>query len=293
MCLVGGTIEDGMGRLHFSCCLVQGRQRTGPSPQRIFTLIRGQPRPSKSRGRTSSHITPLLPYTSRTPGQAAEARWHNAANLSEAGSSSWRIRRGRSAAWPPDQAAAVSSANQRGKHAHGPRPTVQSLGAAGVGRSDLFSQIWTKWKRGDNRLSSSRGSRGGQEPELAGTVTNSSVAGLHTMYPNLSSGCTQRAGRPLQESKRTMRSTPDNSLAVRKEKEGQLEEQIPAPPTGWLSAHSCHAQCQAGEEAFRVWGSFLRWRGSAMRSRQGLDTHLDRRTSLTGTRERMSTIRSS
>ena len=43
----------------------------------------------------------------------------------------------------------------------------------------------------------------------------------------------------------------------------------------------------------RVWGSFLWLRGSVMRSRQALETHLQRQRDLIGTRERISTRGSS
>uniref|UniRef100_A0A8R7RBU0 Uncharacterized protein n=1 Tax=Triticum urartu TaxID=4572 RepID=A0A8R7RBU0_TRIUA len=43
----------------------------------------------------------------------------------------------------------------------------------------------------------------------------------------------------------------------------------------------------------RVWGSFLRWSGWWMRLSQWLETHLKRQSDLAGTRERISTRRSS
>jgi hypothetical protein len=43
----------------------------------------------------------------------------------------------------------------------------------------------------------------------------------------------------------------------------------------------------------RVWGSFIRWTGCEMRSRQVADTHLKRQTDLAGRRERISMTRSS
>ena len=43
----------------------------------------------------------------------------------------------------------------------------------------------------------------------------------------------------------------------------------------------------------RVWASFLRWLRSLVRPSQCLETHLKRQSVLAGTRERMSTMRSS
>jgi hypothetical protein len=85
--------------------------------------------------------------------------------------------------------------------------------------------------------------------------------------------CLKRT-RPLQESLSQI--WPMMGSFFRKEKEGSTEGRI--PPTRLMKSPARKNPC-------RVWGSFLRRRGSAMRSRQRLETHLDRWRSLAGTRE--------
>ena len=127
-----GATEDGTvppANIHVDSRSAPSLQIEGtdlvPHPRRCFCLPRGR-------------------WERATEGEVK----HNAAESQRAGSSSWRIqtRQKRNVAAGSRRGGELTPTSMRARPtAHGPPRRARALPA--WRRSDLFSQIWTKWKR--------------------------------------------------------------------------------------------------------------------------------------------------